>query len=209
MLNIGITLREEDLKYYIRKAYLDVLHKFNAFPVFLYPGQKNFYDVLSVCQGFIITGGDDIDPKYFNEENEGSTGVNQENDLLDQKIINYAIKKQIPLLGICRGMQAINIFMGGTIYQNVGYGDKEHLIEIVDHLPFLKQKVYKVNSFHHQKVKDLAENLLVFAKNKDTIEGFYHKYLPIIGVQWHPELDLQPLNHDLFTYFFSLIICLK
>ena len=104
-------------------------------------------------------------------------------DQLDKKIIEYCINKNKPLLGICRGIQSINVFLGGTLKQNILYhNDENHFIKF-------KNKYILVNSFHHQSIDKLAPNLLVVAKSlDDEIEIIKHKFLKIIGLQFHPEL---------------------
>jgi len=151
-------------------------------------------EILNLCDGFLITGGNDIDPSYFGEVNEGlSKKVMPELDTVDKIIVEHAVKYKKPLLGICRGHQAINVFLGGSLYQDIGTSH-ENVKE--NHLVFTRknrllnfnEKIF-VNSYHHQAVKDVAQGLQVIATHEDgTIEAFIHESLPIIGIQWHPEI---------------------
>lgn len=151
-------------------------------------------EILNMCDGFLITGGNDIEPSYFGETNEGlSKKVIPSLDELDKLIVEHAAKTGKPLLGICRGHQAINVFLGGSLHQHIG---DEHEKVKVDHFAtMLKNKLLNfkekinINSYHHQAVNVLAPGLEVIGTHDDgTIEAFIHQTLPIIGVQWHPEI---------------------
>src|SRR5690554_142054 len=89
-------------------------------------------EILNMCDGFLITGGNDIDPSYFGETNEGlSKKVIPSLDELDKLIVEHAAKTGKPLLGICRGHQAINVFLGGSLHQHIGdERSEEHTSEL-------------------------------------------------------------------------------
>ncbi|MDD4388862.1 MAG: type 1 glutamine amidotransferase [Bacilli bacterium] len=150
--------------------------------------------LLRLCDCFLITGGYDIDPKYFGEENNGkSINCNLSMDKIDRQIVEHAKITKKPLLGICRGHQAINVFFGGTLYQDIGDTHRNikegHIVytETNRLLPF-NTKI-AVNSYHHQAINRIAPDFDVIARAEDgTIEAIIHRHLPIIGIQWHPEV---------------------
>ena len=148
--------------------------------------------ILELCDGFLITGGSDIDPKFYNEENLGlSKNVYPQVDDLDRLIVLHAAKTKKPLLGICRGHQAINVFLGGSLIQHIDNHEdlkSDHLVKTIknDFLNF--KETINVNSYHHQAVKDLAPGLVEIASKDGIVEAFIHKELPIVGIQWHPEI---------------------
>lgn len=150
--------------------------------------------ILALCDGFLITGGADVDPKYFHEENKGeSKKCNDSLDRIDREIVLFAMTHQVPTLGICRGHQVMNVFLGGSLYQDIGTEHQEiksgHPVNIFKNRLFDFEKTILTNSYHHQALKEIAPGFSVFAKHTDgTIEGIIHNELPMVGVQWHPEI---------------------
>lgn len=174
----------------------------------------------------ILPGGDDIDPALYNEKNNGlSLNVSQSRDSMEFYLLEKSLEKGIPVLGICRGCQVINVFMGGTLYQdmaseNIGAADHANSTR---ELAFLSHHVniengsllysmynsgkIQVNSRHHQAVKKTAPGLAVSALSEDgVIEGIESSSMKVLGVQWHPEnlIDLGPEFNFLFRNFFAL-----
>lgn len=145
----------------------------------------------------ILSGGGDIHYSYYNGKNNDSFNYSLERDELENRILKLAVEQDIPVLGICRGMQKINVFFSGGL-SNIKQEDRihlhlsEHSITLYDNqlIKSIKKKEYIVNSYHNSviKEKDLNSDLIVFAKsNDDVIEGIYHKKYRIGGIQWHPE----------------------
>lgn len=199
-------------KEYINQTYLKIVQKYQLTPLLLATTTYDNPTVLKHCSGFLLPGGVDIDPAYFNEENTGlSKNIEPEIDEMDRRIVEYAKANQIPLLGICRGMQAINIFLGGTIYQDIGCEHKhiisDHKVETYPNRLLNFKRCIAVNSYHHQALKDLAPGLAVIARHNDgTVEGIIHRELPIFGVQWHPEmLPDSPETDIIFRCFRNLM----
>lgn len=159
--------------------------------------------------GFLLPGGPDINPFLFGEETIPEGGlVLPERDKVEQIIFQAAYKANKPVLGICRGIQAINIFLGGSIYQDItaqyitnipiGHYQKSanevetHSINISPNSllgKVLNKSVLRVNSFHHQAIRTLAPSLKVAASSQDSIiEAVYDPSKTfVLGVQWHPE----------------------
>jgi len=181
-------------KQFINERYLSFLTARGFNVIMLTTKNPNIDEVLSLCDGFLITGGSDVEPSYYNEKNEGlSKDCDTDLDEIDKAVTLYAIKHKKPLLGICRGIQSINVFAGGSLHQDIGKNhsnvDRDHLIKTFknDFIDFKKETI-NCNSYHHQAIKDLAPDFEIIAKNGDIVEAIIHKHLPILGVQWHPEV---------------------
>lgn len=146
----------------------------------------------------VLPGGGDITPAFFGQKNKGSRDIDTELDILQIQALDLFVRQQKPVLGICKGMQLINIFFGGSIKQHLPTasvheylnGDQYHLTQALPGSAL--QKLYGdrfvVNSAHHQGI-DLPGKLLKVTQTCDdgVIEGIEHLSLPILGVQWHPE----------------------
>ena len=145
--------------------------------------------------GLILSGGDNI-------------GDNPNRDETEQKIIDYSFAKKIPLIGICRGMQVLNTFFGGAIetLENSNHVGNPHSVSLNKNFAsFLQTENLQVNSFHNNiiKLENLGKNLKPFAVANDyTIEGFYHTKLPMFGVMWHPERNLNDKNELIIRKIF-------
>ena len=157
-------------------------------------------NVLPNADMIIIPGGVDINPVLYGEFNTDSRDIDAGLDKLELKVLKYAVENRIPVLGICRGLQIINVFFGGTLTQNIDSCDVHTNIGLVDkvHSSIAKEgsfiaKAYgtteiTVNSAHHQAIKDLGKGLVPIQWSKDgIIEGAAHDEYEIAGVQWHPE----------------------
>lgn len=210
-MNIGISARnlyiDGKKKKFINETYLSFLKEFNLTPILI--TSINDVEILGkYCSLFLLTGGDDINPLLYNEENISSYNVDQEMDLLDFKIIEYCEKYKKPLLGICRGLQSINVYFGGSLNQNINeihYHNEAYLIINKSRFfPYLNHKKIKINSYHHQGIKLLGKNLLQVGKSHKIIELIEHKYLPIIGMQFHLELLNNNLSKKIFKSFINL-----
>ena len=222
---IGITLDEGNNPSYsvfpwyaARKNYADPISKLNGIPIFLSHDLKNLKDYLSLIDGLIITGGDfDINPSFYGENIKSKTvSLKEERTNFEFKILEEALKKNIPTLCICGGHQLLNVVLGGSLYQDIN----EEFVTEIDHeqkLPRdlgshtveIKEKtklrniVSKnqmfVNSAHHQAVDKLGKNLIISAVSEDgiieAIETKTSNYC--LGVQWHPEFLID--NKDIYV----------
>ena len=105
------------------------------------------------------------------------------------KVIDYAVKTKKPLYGICRGLQMINIYFGGSLKQHIdNHCDTKHEMFLLKDIANFRN-VEEVNSLHHQSIKKLGEGLEVIYQTKDgEIEFVVHKTLPIFATQFHPEM---------------------
>lgn len=202
-MKLGISVRCNTDSYFVKKRYLDFFKEFEI--ILLYPYINTH--AYAQCDGFVIIGGDDVNPYLYGEENYASHGICDEIDGLDLQIIEYAATHNKPLFGICRGLQMINIYFKGTLKQHVLNHDVgSHKIVLVDQfLDFPELEI--VNSFHHQSIKKIGQNLRVLYYSLDgEIECFIHEKHPIIAVQFHPEMDKNnQFYRTLLEYFNSLL----
>ena len=175
------------------------------------------------CDGLLIPGGGDIAPILFHEKNWGSRNICLEEDLHQLTLFSYFYKNKKPILGICKGMQIINVALGGSITQNLQthalheYQNKDRY-HITKALPgsILHQlygEYFTTNSAHHQGISNIGKKLTVTQRSFDNVvEAIEHNSAPILGVQWHPErlIDNEQINHcvyglKIFTYFHQLL----
>lgn len=161
------------------------------------------------CDGLLLAGGGDIAPKYYGEETLPECGPlytpRDENEMLALKI---ALETDLPVLGICRGEQLINVAMGGTLYQDIPSqfdnsivhsvqpydGVQTHWVNLVPDQPLAKllgtERLF-TNSYHHQAVKDPAPGMEIMAYSENgVVEAFYFPEKSFLwGIQWHPEMS--------------------
>lgn len=154
---------------------------------------------LASCDAMILPGGGDITPAFFGEHNLGSVNIDTELDILQFQALDYAVRCSLPVLGICKGMQLINVAFGGTIIQELPTAashryqgaDQYHTTEILagSCLHKLYGKTALVNSAHHQAVGRIGTGLLPiqWCPTDNCVEAVVHEHLPILGLQWHPE----------------------
>lgn len=173
------------------------------------------------CDALLLPGGGDITPAFFGENNHGSHGIDTELDILQLQALELCLRSKKPVLGICKGMQLINVGLGGTVIQDMPTaelhkykdGDQYHVtvIEPSTWLYSLYGGSLTVNSAHHQSVGRPGDGLTVvqYCPADGCPEAFVHKSLPVLGVQWHPErlagTALTPSGGKVLSYFASLI----
>ena len=205
-LKIGISSRIINAENYDEKRdaishdWPQLLEKIESNIIFIPNTLTNIEDFLNDVgvNGLILSGGDNI-------------GDDKERDDTEIKILNFAIKNKIPLLGVCRGMQVINKFFSGSIEKNnnLSHVGNSHVISLVNNniISSLKKNSLEVNSFHNNIItkSNLGKNIEAFAiaDNDKTIEGFFHTSLPIVGVMWHPERDFNHENQLILKHIFN------
>lgn len=181
---------------------------------------------LSQLSGVLLSGGQDIYPPNFGmEAHEKSGPFDVDRDDIEIKVLKYAIEKKLPILGICRGAQLINAYLGGEIYQHLddeGFINHaqwkipekfRHVHQVIieeDSLLFdYGMKNWLVNTGHHQGIKTLGESLKVSAKAPDgLIEAFESQSERfLLGVQWHPEVLQSKGKHHSFVFRKFLEAC--
>lgn len=221
--------------YAIRKHYSDAIIQMGGTPIMLPLQLENIHDIIKLIDGLIVSGSDyDIHPKFYNDKPQGLNGKLQHNDqktLFEFKLIENALKYNIPFLGICNGMQAMNVICGGSLIQHIpdskyynqdnpinhkairrvidnqNFNIQYHNINIKDSTVLYKLSNLKsaiVNSNHHQAVDKLGEGIIVSAVADDgIIEAIEFQNHPFaLGVEWHPEyFDKNDLDIMIFKYF--------
>ncbi len=220
---IGIICSEnsEDDFFFLRQDYIRSLEQAGALPILLpiteNPSQLDRY--LSLCQGIVLSGGGDIAPEFLPihpEEESLFNNIDVSRDLCEFYVVKQAIKKEIPLFGICRGCQVLNVALNGTLIPHLnpdaGHMQQENRSVATHPIIFQEDCLLrtltteaspKVNSFHHQAILQPGKNLHVVAHSPDgIIEAIEHKKLPFcIGVQWHPESLFDAFSQALFSAF--------
>ena len=186
------------------KNYIHAIEEHDGIPRILYPGVPDSeYDNIN---GLLLTGGPDIDPSYFGETEHETTEVESDRDKLELSLFERAIEEDIPVFGICRGIQVMSVAMGGSLYQDIPSHFTDHLThKIMENTDdsWHKIKVQQgsllnqitcenaviVNSRHHQALKVIGEGFVVTAQSEDgiieAIEDKSKKF--VLGVQYHPE----------------------
>jgi len=189
--------------------YVAAVEQLGASAVLLSPAHepRSIARLLDLCDGLLLTGGEDVDPTRYGEEPHPLCGPpNPERDAMELAALTHALERPMPVLAICRGMQLLNVARGGTLYQDleserpssvlheqtqpvyerahsarVQPGTRMHAITGRDEL--------RINSFHHQGVQRLAESLQASVWAEDgLIEAVEDRERPwVVGVQWHPE----------------------
>jgi microsomal dipeptidase-like Zn-dependent dipeptidase/gamma-glutamyl-gamma-aminobutyrate hydrolase PuuD len=184
-------------------------------------------EILSNLDGVIMTGGEDISPLWFNEEPLQALGeVDPIRDEYDLKLIKLTYDRNIPLLGICRGEQLINVAFGGTLYQDIpSQRGSKNLVKHNQKMPgeyashtisvtpnsqlaeIIGAGTQGVNSFHHQAVKDVAPGFRVVAYSADSVPEAIEAWPnhPVLGVQWHPEILTAGGDTTMFKIFKFLV----
>lgn len=172
------------------------------------PSQRAIRQALERLDGVLISGGNfDIDPRLYGEESIKELGeVKEDRTEFELELISLSLERDLPLLGVCGGAQAINVALGGSLYQDIATQIPQartheqsalkekggHQIKIHDATRLkriVRQDVLEVNTIHHQAVRTLGTGLIVNATADDgVIEGIesqVHSF--VLGVQWHPE----------------------
>ncbi|MDG2164395.1 MAG: gamma-glutamyl-gamma-aminobutyrate hydrolase family protein [Flavobacteriales bacterium] len=168
---------------------------------------SNTDSILALADGIIITGGEDINPLLYNDTSNLKVcgDIDHRRDTLEKKLFDYAFENKIPLIGVCRGMQMINVASGGSLYGDIpseigtevihrNNGEVMHEIALTESCPLIfpeEQDTFMVNSWHHQGLKNIPDGINVVARSFDGLpEAIYidEKLHPfMIAVQFHPE----------------------
>ena len=207
---IGISLGYSPTKNSVNNTYVNSILMNGGVP-YLIPVTDDvevLRQVVAQLDGIVFTGGEDFAPAYFGEEEHEHLGeVNVNRDTYDLTLFKLASDRNIPTLGICRGLQLINVGMGGTLYQDlpsqkpsdINHRQEEagtvatHSVSVVEGSlmhQILGEKEIQVNTFHHQAIKKLAPGLKIVGWANDSVPEMIEAYpnRQIIGTQFHPEI---------------------
>lgn len=203
---------------HLTNSYIHAVEKAGGVPIVI-PVNENKENIkiqIEAMDGIIISGGDDVTPMLYKEEPVRELGyVYQVADEFDIEAIKVALEQDKPILGICRGLQILNVALGGSLYQDLKYIKGSHIQHNQQTKPYLgthyidikEDSILKeiinekilVNSYHHQSVKTLGSNLKVIAYSNDgvieAVQRIGKKF--VLGVQWHPELMVDHSEHML------------
>lgn len=195
---------------YVNQDYVEAVLRAGGIP-FIIPFNEDLESIREMVghvDGVILSGGHDVNPYNYGEDPLLKIGeVFPERDVFDMEIYKTAVKFNKPVFGICRGFQIINVVNGGSLYQDLSYADFVKLKHDQQDNPsqathsvnfeegtFLREilgEENKVNSFHHQILKDVAPGFKVVAKSPDGVMESIQKITEdcfVVGVQWHPEM---------------------
>ena len=191
-------------------GYLDGITQAGGIPG-IFPldcGPKQLHQLFDMVDGVLFTGGQDVDPALYGEQRRETCGeICQKRDIMERELLQMCRIHQKPAFGICRGIQIMNVAAGGTLYQDLEiegkfehhFGDKYPRNYPWHDLTIEKgsilEKIYgkteiRINSFHHQAVKDPGKDIEIIAKSADGVpEAIVQKNHPFsVAVQWHPEM---------------------
>lgn len=204
----------------IYDSYFRVLNRVGLIPVLVTPAHdaEGVAALVYRCHGLILSGGEDVEPRRYGEAPIPDLyDVNPARDAMEWRALDAALERGMPVLGICRGMQVLNVYFGGTLYQDLPtqfaddkghyqsapWGEHHHEVRCVEgsrlHQVLAGCEPLRINSFHHQAVKDLAPGLAATARSDDGlvegVEATEHDW--VVGVQWHPERgEADAPDHD-------------
>ena len=207
---IGITMygKNPEGDYSLQSAYVNSIRSAGGIPILLPPGDANPQIILTKLDGLILAGGGDIEPQIYNgSHHETVYAVDHERDRFELTLAELALAQAMPILGICRGLQVLNVVSGGDLIPHVPdyFGadtahrheteqkSSRHSVEVVANSKLaiaLGVTNTEVTSWHHQAIRTVAPHWQVVATAPDgVIEAIEHIYHPwAIGVQWHPEM---------------------
>jgi putative glutamine amidotransferase len=216
-------------RYLVSVPYVRAVEASGGLALILPPQFDAVRQLANLIDGLLLTGGADLAPGLYGdtELHDATYGVDAERDSFELELFNAVIAQEKPIFGICRGIQVMNVALGGTLIQDVptqhagatDLGHRQHEQGVVasepshhvsallpDLLPIFDGDTLKVNSFHHQAIRDIAPSLCAVATSPDgLVEAVVMRdRSDVFGVQWHPELMFD--THDEHLRPFGLLV---
>ncbi|HEX2167382.1 MAG TPA: gamma-glutamyl-gamma-aminobutyrate hydrolase family protein [Longimicrobiales bacterium] len=194
---------------FLYTSYIRALEQIGLAPVLITPTHSPaaIAALLDACCGLVLSGGEDVEPSRYGEKPSPALGATlAERDTMEFSALDCALRLDMPVFGICRGCQVLNVHLGGSLYQDIDTERPGHLLhqqlapwshrthKATVHPGSLLHRTVgvdelRINSFHHQAVKELGRDLRVVARAEDgLVEAIEHESREwVLGVQWHPE----------------------
>jgi putative glutamine amidotransferase len=207
----------------VPQLYLTSIRDSGGVPLILPVHGSDASSLVSRIDGLLLTGGGDVDPRYYRGDAEVARGIDEIRDEFEVAAVHEALDLDIPIFAICRGMQLLNVTLGGTLIGDLEksirsdhhwdlehWDGASHLVDVEPdtHLARFAGSKFAVNSMHHQAVDRLGEGLRVSARSSDgVVEGVEMASRSfVVGVQWHPECLTPTSPHsDLFGAFIEQV----
>ena len=203
------------------RAYSEAIERAGALTLQVAPTASvaaHAMDLMERADGLLLQGGGDVDPDRYGKDRSCAHiyGVDESHDDLEMSLVRAAFELNRPILGICRGMQVLNVALGGTLVGDLGqripdrhaHWDTYHPVQVVggSRLAFASGTTPKrCHSYHHQALDTVAATLEIVASSPDgVIEAVEHRSCRwVVGVQWHPEddADTEPTQQAIFDHF--------
>lgn len=208
---------DEKESYWMLPGYMKALERYGALPIMLplTDDMDELNQLFEMCDGLLLTGGHDVGPDVYNAPVSEKCGVSCKlRDRMEEYLLGKALEGDKAVLGICRGIQFMNAYMGGDLYQDLPsefesnvehhmcppYDVKAHDVKVLENTKLadiIGGGIHPVNSYHHQAIKNLAPGVEPMAYSEDgLVEAISAKDKKfIIGIQWHPEFSYE-VNED-------------
>lgn len=213
------TSENEEERFAMEKSYTEAIARAGGIPI-LFPSlieNKTFFaNAVARIHGLLLPGGKDMDPALYHEKPHPLINpARPERTKTEIALLELSHKRNLPILGICGGMQIINVFFSGTLYQDI----QSLLPDACPHMKgspheiivkngtllqsIVQKRQFSAKSYHHQAIKTIGKGLRISAKSPDgIIEAIEMRAYPfLLGVQWHPEKENTPVSERIFEVF--------
>ena len=232
LITVGRSLKDQnEVKLNLYENYAEAIELSGGIPVIAGAfSDHSIKQYAEIADGLVVSGGEDLNPKCYGKEKQLYCEEPDDwRDRYELSLVEEFSKRGKPIFGICRGLQLINVYFGGTLFQDleeelgeIHQSDMSHSIVTTSSslISEMFGEAFRVNSYHHQAIENLGDGLLPIAFTDDLkiIEAICHEGLPIIAVQWHPERmignnrnkeDDEPGMQPLFRWFVEKCISNK